>query len=150
MPSSTVLNKSIAPTGTITGGVALGNTAVTSPETDTPANCVLILAAGSEGARLSQVYAALRATTVAGRIYLFRGNDAGGTTKRMLRSRLLTAYAHSTTSADPTAAQQPDFGWTDANPLILGPNESLWGGISTAQTNSPIVMHAEGGKYNTP
>lgn len=148
--TTTATNKSIAPTSVASGGVALSNSATASPETDTPTNCVLIYAAGSEGARLSQVYAALRATTVAARIYLFRGNDAAGTTKRLLRSRLLTAYTHSTTSVDPTSAQQPDFGWSDSIPLLLGPNESLWAGISVAQTSTPIVMHAEGGKYSTP
>ncbi len=150
MAITAATNKSIAPTGIASAGIPLGNTALTSPETDTPANAVLIYSAGPEGARLSQVYTALRATSVQARIYLFRGNDAAGTTKRMLKSRLTTAYTHSTTSADPTAAQQPDFGYTDTAPLLLGPNESLWAGVSVAQTNSPYIVHAEGGKYNQP
>jgi hypothetical protein len=150
MPTTTQTNKSIAPTSVITGSADLLNAATASPETTAPTNTVKILDAGSEGARLTQVYSAIRATTVAGRIYLFRGSDAAGTVKRLLKSRLLTAYTHSTTSADPTIGNQPDFGYSETAPLLLGPGESLWAGCSIAQTSTPIAIHAEGGRYNTP
>lgn len=148
MASSTVLNKSIAPTSILTGAAAVGS-ALSGVDTDTPTNAVKILDAGSEGARLSSVFVALRNTTVAGRVVLFRGNDASGTTKKVLKSKDLTAWATSTT-VGPSSVQAPDFGYSDAVPLILGPNESLWAGVTTAQTGTPVVVHAEGGKYNTP
>lgn len=149
MTTSTATNKSIAPTSILTGGVALSATAVANQDTDTPTNTVKLLDGGTEGARLSKVYAALRNTTVAARIYLFRGSDSAGTTKRMITSKAITAYTQSTTT-DPTTAQAPDFGFTDTAPFLLGPGESLWAGVSVSQTGTPIVMHGEGGKYNTP
>lgn len=149
MPTTTQTNKTIAPTSVLTGRAVLNGAAVTGQDTDTPTNTVKVLEAGSEGARITSVYTALSGTIVATRTLLFIGNDATGTTKRVVGSKAHTAYTHSS-STDPTAAQAPAFAFSDNAPLILGPGESLWAGQLAAQTGSPIVVHAEGGKYNTP
>lgn len=149
MGTSTATNKSIAPVATLTGEVGLGATAVTGQDTDTPTNAVKVLDAGSEGARLFRVNTKVRNTVVACRVLLFRGSDSSGTTKRLLKSAAVAAYTWSTTS-EPVGTNEPDFGYTDSAPLILGPGESLWAAMTVAQTGSPILVNAEGGKYMVP
>jgi len=92
------------------------------------------------GVRISRLTALARATNTATELQLFVSHD-GGTTKRFIRSVLLPAYTVATTSAQ--AGQ--DFGYTDAAPLILGPNDTLYVGISV--TNTGIVFNAQGLAY---
>lgn len=147
MPSTTDKNKSIAPTSIGVGTVALGTNALGSTNTDTPSNAVKVMDAGSEGARISSVTLQPRDTVVATRVFLFRGNDAAGTTKRLIRSVVVAAGTFSTTAATPASV---DFGFNDSAPLFLGPGESLWAGQTVAQATSALIVNAEGGRYNTP
>lgn len=97
-----------------------------------PTNTTKVMTAGSNGARLTRLAAIPCATVTATQIQLFRSPDAG-TTKRFVRSALMSAY----TMAQTTLCAQTDFGFSDANPLILGPSEELYiaVGVGSVQVN---------------
>ena len=92
------------------------------------------------GVRITRLTALARATNTATELQLFVSPD-GGTTRRFIRSVLLPAYTVATTTAQTGA----DFGYTDAAPLLLGPNDTLYVGISV--TNTGIVFNAQGFAY---
>lgn len=92
------------------------------------------------GARITRLTALARATNTATELQLFVSPD-GGTTKRFIKSALLSAYTVATT----TAQTGGDFGYTDSSPLILAANETLYVGISV--TNTGIVFDAQGFAY---
>jgi len=92
------------------------------------------------GARITRITALARATNTATELQLYRSPD-GGTTKRFIKSVLLSAYTVATT----TAQTGGDFGYTDSSPLLLAPNETLYVGISV--TNTGIVFDAQGFAY---
>ena len=113
-------------TSTATGG----GSAVTVQDSRTSRN----------GARITSIKALARATNTATELQLFVSPD-GGTTKRFIKSALLSAYTVATT----TAQTGGDFGYTDSSPLILAANETLYVGISV--TNTGIVFDAQGFAY---
>lgn len=113
-------------TSTTTGG----GSAVTVQDSRTSRN----------GVRISRLTAFARATNTATECQLFVSQD-GGTTRRFIRSVLLPAYTVATT----TAQTGGDFGYSDASPLLLGPNDTLYVGISV--TNTGIVFNAQGLAY---
>ncbi|MCA3505091.1 MAG: hypothetical protein IOD05_17930 [Rhodobacter sp.] len=92
------------------------------------------------GVRISRLTALARATNTATECQLFVSHD-GGTTKRFIKSVLLPAYTVATTTAQTGA----DFGYSDSAPLPLGPNDTLYVGISV--TNTGIVFNAQGFAY---
>jgi hypothetical protein len=120
-------------------GTGVATTANTN-YTDTPTNTVAVYTAGPNGARITKLSAMSRATVTATELQLFRSLDAG-TTRRFFRSKLMPAY----TVAATTEQTAVDFAYSDANPLILGPNEVLYGAIGVTQTG--IVFTAEGADY---
>ena len=92
------------------------------------------------GVRISRLTALARATNTATECQLFVSQD-GGTTRRFIKSALLGA----TTVAGSSAQTGADFGYTDASPLILGPNDTLYVGIGVSNTG--IVFNAQGFAY---
>jgi hypothetical protein len=90
--------------------------------------------------RISRLTALARATNTATELQLFVSPD-GGTTKRFIKSAPLSAYTVATT----TAQTGGDFGYSDAAPLNLAANETLYVGISV--TNTGIVFDAQGFAY---
>jgi len=132
-------NKVVTPqTPRSSSGVA---TAANTSYTDSPANAVVIFTAGVNGARVSRVSVVTRASTTSAEMQLFRDHDGTGTTKRFLRSKTMAAY-----TVSPTAGQEPaDFGYSDANPLILAANEKLYGATGLAGTG--FVFTVEGADF---
>ena len=92
---------------------------------DTPTNTVVLITAGANGSRVVKISAVARATVTATELQLYRDGDGTGTVKRLFNSKLMAAYAVAgTTGNTPT-----DFGYSDANPLILGPGEKVYAAI---------------------
>lgn len=134
----------VTPNSIVTPQTPIAATAVATTAnttyTDTPTNSVQLLAAQTNGARMQKLTALARATVTATELQLYV-SDNGGTTKRFIGSKLMTAY----TVAATTAQTAIDFGYTDAAPLILSATESLWVAISV--TNTGIVFRTEGYAY---
>lgn len=134
----------LSPNSIITPQTPIGATAVATTAnptyTDTPTNTVQLLAAQTNGARIQKITALARATVSATELQLYVSAD-GGTTKRLIMSKLMTAY----TVAQTTGQTAIDFGYSDSSPLILSSLESLWVGIGV--TNTGIVFRAEGYAY---
>jgi hypothetical protein len=110
-----------------------------STYTTSPANTVLIVTAGANGARLTKLKAIPLATVTATQLQEFRSADAGAT-KRFSNSVLMPAY----TMAQTTAVPVTDFGYSDDNPKILQPNEQLF--VAIGVTGS-IGFEAEWANY---
>lgn len=119
-----------------------GNALVTTANTTyttTPTNSVLVVTAGANGARLTRLTALPQATVTAAQHQLFRSRDAGAT-KYFAAAAVQAAYTMATTTA-PTAV---DFGFSDANPLILGVSEVLYVASSVTQN---VTFNAEWADY---
>ena len=134
----------VTPNSIVTPQTPIAATAVATTAnttyTDTPTNTVQLLAAQTNGARMQKITALARATVTATELQLYVSSD-GGTTKRFIKSVLMSAY----TVAATTAQTAIDFGYTDAAPLILSSTESLW--VAIGVTNTGIVFRAEGYAY---
>lgn len=115
-------------------------TTANSTYSDTPTNSVALWTAGANGSRITKVTALARATVTATELQLFASADAG-TTKRLIKSKLMSAY----TVAQTTGQSEADFGYSEDNPLILGAAEVLYCAIGV--TNTGIVFRAEGADY---
>lgn len=91
--------------------------------TTTPTNTVLLVTAGVNGARLTKLRAIPAATVTATQLQEFRSLDSG-TTKKFSNSVLgaPSGYTMAGTTLPPIA----DFGYSDANPKILGPGETIY------------------------
>jgi hypothetical protein len=116
-------------------------TTANSTYTDTPTNAVVVFTAGANGARVTRISALARATVSATELQLYRDGDGSGTAKKLFASKLMAAYTVAQTTAQPTV----DFGYSDANPLILAPGEKLYAAIGV--TNTGIIFVAEGFDY---
>lgn len=110
--------------------------------TDSPTNTVVIFTAGANGARVTRVSAIPRATVTATQLQLYRDKDGSGTVKRFFKSKLMAAY----TMAATTEAPDVDFGYSDANPLILAPGEKIYAAIGVSLANG-IAFTVEGADY---
>lgn len=134
----------VTPNSIVTPQTPIASTAVATTAnttyTDTPTNSVQLLAAQTNGARLQRITALARATVTATELQLYVSSD-GGTTKRFIKSVLMSAY----TVAATTAQTAIDFGYSDTSPLILSSTESLW--VAIGVTNTGIVFRAEGYAY---
>lgn len=134
-----VTANSIVTPQTPIGATAVATTANTT-YTDSPTNSVQLLAAQTNGARIQKITALARATNTATECQLYVSAD-GGTTKRFIKSVLMSAY----TVAATTGQTGADFGYTDPSPLILSSSESLW--VAIGVTNTGVVFRAEGYAY---
>ena len=109
---------------------------------DIPANAAgALVTAGTNGARVTKLYAIPRATVTATQLQLYRSADAG-TTKRLFDSALMAAYTMAATTEAPTT----DFGYSEDNPLILVANEVVYPAIGVALA-AGVVFVAEWGDY---
>lgn len=90
-------------------------------------NAVLLCTAGEQGSLVSLLRATPRATVAATQLQLYISID-GGTTLSLIQTELLAAY----TIATNTKNFSVDFGFADAAPLRLGPNERLYAAIGVA------------------
>lgn len=95
--------------------------------TDAPANTVILVTAGANGAEVSAITAIPRATVTASSLHLFVSSD-GGTTKRLLDSALMAAHTVAATTEVPTT----DFGYTESNTIILDAADELYVGSAVA------------------
>jgi hypothetical protein len=109
--------------------------------TSAPTNTVVIFTAGANGARVTRISAIARATVTATELQLFRDTDGTGTNKWLFNSRLMSAY----TVAQTTGNTPTDFGYSDANPVILAAGEKLYGAIGVSNTG--VVFQVEGADY---
>lgn len=130
-------NSIITPQKPCGGSVALAAAANTNLVT--PTNTTLLFDPGADGARLTKVEFTPTASQVATQLQLYA--DKSGA-KRLIRAKAMPAYTLSTTNDIPVV----DFGYSDANPLTLDPNETLHVGSAVAVTG--INARCEGGKYS--
>ena len=134
----------VTPNSIVTPQTPLAATAVATTAnttyTDTPTNSVQLLAAQTNGARIQKITALARATATATELQLYVSSDSG-TTKRFVKSVLMSPYTVAATTAQPAV----DFGYSDSLPLILSSTESLW--VAIGVTNTGIVFRAEGYAY---
>lgn len=115
-------NSIITPQAPKSAVANLPSGATNSTYTTSPTNTVLVVTAGANGARLTKLQAIPCATvSTANQVQAFRSID-GGTTKYFADSALMGTY----TMAQNTEAPTTDFGYSDATPLILQPNERIY------------------------
>lgn len=100
-------------------------------------NAALLVTAGANGSVVYSVKAVPRATVTATQCQLFRSPDAG-TTMNFIDAATMSAYTMATT----TSPSKTDFGYTEAIPLRLGPNERLYAGTAVALAGG-IVFDAQ-------
>lgn len=106
--------------------------------TDSPANTVLLATADAvEGAMLTKLTAIPRATVTASSLHLFISKDSG-TTKKLLKSKLMGAH----TVAATTAIPETDFGYTETLTLRLEAGDELYVGSAVALAGG-IVFNSE-------
>jgi hypothetical protein len=106
--------------------------------TDTPANTVLLVTAGSDGAILTRLTAIPRATVTASSLVVFISKDSG-TTQRLIDSELMAAF----TVATSTAIPETTFAlYTETTPLRLEAGDRLYVGSQVALAGG-IVFRAE-------
>jgi len=105
--------------------------------TDTPANTVLLLTAGVEGAILTKLTAIPRATVTASDLVVFISKD-NGTTQRFIDSKLMSAYTSAATTATPVTA----FDYSESAPLRLEAGDRIYIGSQVALAGG-IVFKAE-------
>lgn len=116
-------------------------TAANADYDDSPATSVLLVTAGANGSRLTRLSAIARATVTATELQLYRSTD-GGATIRFFRSVAMSAYTVVQTMGNtPT-----DFGYSDANPIMLAANERLYVSIGVSLAGG-IVFTAELADY---
>ena len=106
--------------------------------TDTPANTVLLVTAGSDGAILTRLTAIPRATVTASSLVLFISKD-GGTTQRLIDAELMAAYTMATTTLVPETTFSL---YTETTPLRLEASDRLYVGSQVALAGG-IVFRAE-------
>ncbi len=113
------------------------DTANTDLDDAPSANVLLLLTASASGAVVYGLKATPRATVTATRLELYLSKDAG-TTKRLIRSVLMTAHTVAVTTAIPST----DFGLTETAPLRLAANDRLYVGIGVSLAGG-IVFDAQ-------
>ena len=106
--------------------------------TDTPANTVLLVTAGSDGAILTRLTAIPRATVTASSLVVFLSKD-GGTTQRLLDSELMAAHTVAATTAIPETTFTL---YTETTPLRLEAGDRIYVGSQVALAGG-IVFRAE-------
>ena len=132
---ATTPNSIITPQTLITG-TAVATTA--NSNYTAPTNTVLLLAEQPDGARITKITALARGSHGAIELQLYLSDD-GGTTKNLVKSALMSVHTVVPTNGQPAT----DMGYSDSNPLILSPSQSLY--VAIGVTNTGIVFRAEGG-----
>lgn len=134
-------NSIITPQAPKSSAVNLPSGAANTTYTVTPTNSVLLVQAGANGARLTRLSAIPAATvSTANQVQAFRDNGTTGASKFFFDSALMAIY----TMAQNTEAPTTDFGYSDANPMILQPNERIY--VAQGQSVS-INMQSEWADY---
>lgn len=103
------------------------DTANTDLDDAPSANVLLLLTAGASGAVVYGLKATPRATVTATRLELYLSKDSG-TTKRLIKSVLMSAHTVATTTAIPST----DFGFTETAPYRLAATDRLYVGIGVS------------------
>jgi hypothetical protein len=106
--------------------------------TDSPANTVLLVTAGSDGAILTRLTAMPRATVTASSLVIFISKDAG-TTQRLIDSELMSAHTVAATTAIPETVF-PFY--SETAPLRLEAGDRIYVGSQVALAGG-IVFRAE-------
>jgi hypothetical protein len=106
--------------------------------TDTPANAVLLLTAGTDGAILTRLTAMPRATVTASSLVLFISKD-NGTTQRLIDSELMAAHTVAATTAIPETVFA---NYSESSPLRLQAGDRLYVGSQVALAGG-VVFRAE-------
>lgn len=127
-------NSIVTPQGVDTASVAVN--ALTNTNLITPVNFTQLIAAGPNGGRCIKVEFLANATQAASQAQLYRSGDAGAT-KQLVKAKAFAAYALTTTSDIPSL----DFGYSDAAPLQLEPNEILY--VASAVAVTGMIARAE-------
>ena len=105
---------------------------------NTPTNTVVLLAAGTDGALLTRLYAVPRATVTASSLRVWISKDAG-TSKQLIGSVLMAAH----TVADTTAIPVTTFTrFTETEPMRLEAGDEIYVGSAVALAGG-IVFTAE-------
>jgi len=118
----TTPNSIVTPQAPKSAYVVYGTAQATYPPTASPTNTALLLEAGSNGGRLTRLYAMPQESTgTTGVVQVFRSND-GGETKYWADAAAVTNDTVSATDAP----IRVDFGYSDDNPMILAPGEQLY------------------------
>lgn len=107
-------------------GVNTANTTFTT----SPTNTGLLITAGANGARVTRITATPLETVTASNLQLYRDVGSAGTSKYMFAN--LTGGADTVSGVD--GATNLDFGYSDANPLILQANERVY--VATGLTKN--------------
>ena len=113
------------------------DTANTDLDDSPGVNVLLLLTAGASGAVVYGLKATPRATVTATRLELYLSKD-GGTTKRLIKSVLMSAHTVATTTAIPST----DFGFTETAPYRLAATDRLYVGIGVTLAGG-IVFDAQ-------
>jgi len=113
-------------------------TGVATVTSDSPANTVLLVTAGANGAIVTRLWAIPRATVTASSLIIWISSDAG-TTQRIKDSVTMAAQTVATT----TAITNTQFtSYTESTPLRLAAGDRIYVGSQVA-LGSGIVFSAE-------
>lgn len=113
-------------------------TAVATITADAPANTVLLVTAGANGAILTRLWATPRATVTASSLVIWISSDSG-TTQRIKDSVTMSAQTVSTTAA---VTNTQFTSYTESTPLRLAASDRIYVGSQVALA-SGIVFCAE-------
>lgn len=105
-----------------------------------PTSSTLLMTAGANGARLTRLEVIACATQAACQVQVYRSSD-GGVTRILLRTRAFPGWTLTSTGDSPPT----DFGYSDANPLILGPGEKLY--VASAVAVTGLAARSEWADY---
>lgn len=102
---------------------------------DSPTTSVLLLTAGTDGARVVKLTAMPRATVTASSLLAYLSKDAG-TTKRICGSALMAAH----TVANTTQIPVTDFGYTEDEPLRLAGSDRIYMTTAVSLAGGIVVV----------
>jgi hypothetical protein len=114
----------------------------TWPPTTTPTNSTLLLTAGASGGRLTRLLALPHESTAAvGVMQAYRDVGTAGVSKYLFATQTSTNDTVSGTDAPLPL----DFGYSDANPVILQANERLY--VAHSLSSKAVCFIAEWADY---
>ena len=117
---------------------AIAVTTAAATLTTTPANTVLLMTAGAEGALVTRLSAVPQATATASKLALYISKDSG-TTQYFIDSVLMSAYTQAATTATPYNVF-PNY--SEDSPLRLEAGDQLYVGNMVALAGG-VVFRAE-------
>lgn len=131
-------NSIITPQTPKTATASAATAQATFPPTTTPSNTVLLITAGANGGRVTRLEGCPQETTTANNLQAYRDNGTAGVSKFMFKQVTLTSTVSAT-----AAASNGDFGYSDANPLILAANERVYVAVGVAKTVNFVAEWAD-------